>query len=309
MIKGLHHIRLVAADFAGGVSFAKDFGLMEADVRGGRAYLRGVGASAYSLVVEDGEQSAFAALAFEVDDPFDLENAVARHGASAPEQLHGPGGGVSVTLRDPDGNSIQLVHGIAPRERDVLRAPLLLNQGYDKVRVGPVQEKSPLGPPQLLRLGHVGLFITDWRASDAWYRDVLGLLPSDLSYVETTDNVVGGFYRLNRGAEHVDHHVVGMFQFPGKRGLHHLSFEVPNLEDQFVAHRWLTQRQRDSIWGVGRHPLGSHVFDVWRDPNGFRFETFSDTDLLDASSAPGIHDVKDMEMDLWSDRDVHIYFA
>ena len=76
-----------------------------------------------------------------------------------------------------------------------------------------------------------------------------------------------------------------------------------------MAHRWLTRRQRTEIWGVGRHPLGSHVFDIWKDPNGFRYETFSDTDLLDASAITGLHAIQDMEMDLWSDRNVEIYFA
>lgn len=58
-----------------------------------------------------------------------------------------------------------------------------------------------------------------------------------------------------------------------------------------------------------RHPLGSHVFDVWKDPDGFRYETFSDTDLLNASTQTGLHAIQDMEMDLWSDRDVEFNFA
>jgi catechol 2,3-dioxygenase-like lactoylglutathione lyase family enzyme len=308
-IKGLHHIHLVVGDLPGGIAFAKDFGLIEASADSTRSYLRGVGKAAYSVLLEKGSESQFAGLAFEVDDEADLEAAVVRHGASSPVALTGPGGGKSVSLCDPNGFNILLVHGIENRQADPLPTPMVLNQGYEKVRVGTVQSKPPLGPPPLMRLGHVGIYIQDWAVSDAWYREVLGMIPSDLMYAGSEDHKVGGFYRLNRGEEHVDHHTVGMFGLPGKQGLHHLSFEVTNPETQFMAHRWLAQRGREEIWGVGRHPLGSHVFDVWRDPNGFRYETFSDTDLLDASVPTGLHSIANMEMDIWSDRNVEIYFA
>lgn len=308
-IKGLHHIHLAVRDLAGGVAFAQDFGLVEAAALGRKRYMRGLGRHAYLVVLEAADESEFSGLAFEVDDEADLGRAIDDHGASALRALGGPGGGVAVDLVDPNGFNISLVHGIQDRAPDPLPPSLLLNQGYDKPRIGTFQEKSPLGPPPIIRLGHVGIFVQDWQATDAWYRSVLGLIPSDLMYLGDEAHKIGGFYRLDRGSEHVDHHVLGMFGMPGKQGLHHLSLEVPNSEDQFVAHRWLTRRQRTEIWGVGRHPLGSHVFDIWKDPNGFRYETFSDTDLLDASATTGLHAIQDMEMDLWSDRNVEIYFA
>ena len=308
-IKGLHHIHLIVTDLPAGIAFANDFGLIKVERDGDRVYLRGVGTAPYLVVLEEGPQAQLGALSFEVDSEADLYEAVAKHGASVPVALKGPGAGMAVSLRDPNGFTIQLVHGITPRTRDPLPAAMVHNQGYEKARIGEVQAKSPLGPPPLMRLGHVGIYVQDWAASDAWYHDVLGLIPSDLMYFGKEEIKVGGFYRLDRGAEPVDHHVVGMFSLPGKQGLHHLSFEVPNAEAQFMAHRWLSQRRREEIWGVGRHPLGSHVFDVWKDPNGFRYETFSDTDLMDASVPAGLHSIENMEMDLWSDRDVEIYFA
>lgn len=308
-IKGLHHIHLAVQDLPGGVTFAQDFGLHIADVLGARTYLRGLGRHPYLVVLEQAAQSDFRGLSFEADSRADLDRAIARHGAGAIRELDGPGGGIAVDLRDPNGFAISLVHGVADRTPDPLPPSLLLNQGYEKPRIGNAQEKSPLGPPPVIRLGHVGIYVQDWKASDAWYRDVLGLIPSDLIHVGDEKVKVGGFYRVNRGDEFVDHHVVGMFGLPGKQGLHHLSLEVPNSEAQFMAHRWLAQRQRNEVWGVGRHPLGSHVFDVWKDPNGFRYETFSDTDLLNASAPAGLHAIQQMEMDLWSDRDVQIYFA
>lgn len=301
---GLHHVHLKVRDLAATRAFAADFGLIEAGKVEGRIFLRGVGPSSYHLVLEAAPESSLAGITFEVDDAGDFD----RPGAGATFDLDGPGGGRAAELTDPGGLTVQLVTGVARREPDPPSPLMTLNQGLDKSRRGVWQHKPPLGPPPLLRLGHVGLYIEDWRACDAWYREVLGLIPSDLLHAGPPENVVGGFYRIDRGAEWVDHHTVAFFQM-GAPGLHHLSFEVPNPETQFMAHRWMSQRQHESIWGVGRHPLGSHVFDVWRDPSGNRFETFSDTDLCDATIPTAKHPIADAKMDLWSDRDVADYFA
>jgi hypothetical protein len=36
-------------------------------------------------------------------------------------------------------------------------------------------------------------------------------------------------------------------------------------------------------WGIGRHLLGSQMYDYWRDPHGFTHEHWTDGDLLDSS--------------------------
>ena len=36
-------------------------------------------------------------------------------------------------------------------------------------------------------------------------------------------------------------------------------------------------------WGIGRHLLGSQMYDYWRDPHGFTHEHWTDGDLIDAS--------------------------
>ena len=60
---------------------------------------------------------------------------------------------------------------------------------------------------------------------------------------------------------------------------------------------------------VGRHPHGSHVFDVWRSPDDARFETFSDTDLFQASDGTNLHDISTVIMDEWLDDGPERYFA
>jgi catechol 2,3-dioxygenase-like lactoylglutathione lyase family enzyme len=307
LLNGLHHVYLKVQDLDRTRPFVEDFGLTKVAEFNGRVFYRSGGTAAYNLVVEASEQSSLGALAFELDPVVELEQAQAEVGGDI-VLLDGPGGGRALRLLDPEGTQVQLVSGIEKRDPDPVLPLMTTNQGAGKPRQGIWQHKPPLGAPPLLRLGHVGLYIKDWRACDSWYRETLGLIPSDLLYVGTPDNVIGGFYRIDRGDEWVDHHVIALFAM-GKSDLHHLSFEVPNPETQFMGHRWMVQRQHESIWGVGRHPLGSHVFDVWRDPSGYGFETFSDTDLCNATIPTVSHSVLDTSMDLWSDRDSAAYFS
>jgi catechol 2,3-dioxygenase-like lactoylglutathione lyase family enzyme len=307
-LTGLHHVHLRVPDLAASRSFATDFGLIEAAVQDGLVYMRGCGSAAYHLVLEQADQPALAALAFEADSREDLEFAVRQHGASPIRSLDTPGGGEAITLTDPEGNSVHLLCGVEKRPPQDLRPGLVLNFGHDKERRGNPQNTAPLGPPQLLRLGHVGLFVRNAKACGEWYSRTLNLLPSDLMFAGAPENVVAGFYRINRGKEWVDHHTLALFGME-KSDLHHISFEVQDSEVQFMAHRWMDRRGRDSVWGVGRHPKGSHIFDVWRDPSGYRFETFSDTDLFTADRVADVFPIDQAEMDMWSDREFDAYFA
>ena len=184
---------------------------------------------------------------------------------------------------------------------------MTVNTGAAKQRRGMTQHKPALGPPQLLKLGHVGIFVSDFARQSQWFQSVLGLLPSDVLYAGAPDHRIGGFFRLDRGDEWVDHHTLAVFAM-GRPDCHHVSFEVQDSEAQFLGHRWLSKQGWEPVWGVGRHPLGSHVFDVWRDPSGYRFETYSDTDLCNAAQPVQLHDVKDAQMDLWSNESPEKYF-
>ena len=306
---GLHHIHIGVPDITASATFLKDFGLHPAGESGDTRYFRTSGETNYSVIVEPSDQAHLIAVALEVDSEDDLARAVDEHGAAEARPLEGSGGGTVVNLTDPDGNTISLVHGIEKREPDELVRPNVeVNFGDSKPRKGVPQHRTPTGPSQLLRMGHVGIFVRNMAASDAWYREVLGLLPSDLFYAGKLDNYIAGFYRIDRGDEWVDHHTVGLFGF-GKSDLHHVSFEVQDYEAQFMSHRWLKQRNYECVWGVGRHPKGCHVFDLWREPNGYRFETFSDTDLCTSEHETGISPIEEQEIDIWRDQSHEPYFA
>jgi catechol 2,3-dioxygenase-like lactoylglutathione lyase family enzyme len=306
-LQSLHHVGFQVRDLAASERFAVDFGLHVAARDERRIYLRGAGTDAYHVILEAGERNAFLGAAFAVGSRSELDKAIAEHGATPIRELSGPGGGVAVTLRDAEDLPWHLVAGVASVAPQPLRESLQVNTGAAKERRGATQHKPALGPPQLLKLGHIGVFVNDFARQSHWLQMVLGLLPSDVLYAGAPDHGIGGFFRLNRGDEWVDHHILAVFAM-GRADCHHVSFEVQDSEAQFVAHRWLLKQGWAPVWGVGRHPLGSHVFDVWRDPSGYRFETYSDTDLCNASQRVQLHDVKDAQMDLWSNERPDRYF-
>ena len=70
--------------------------------------------------------------------------------------------------------------------------------------------------------------------------------------------------------------------------LNHCAFEVCDLDDVWLGHEALAAKGYRHHWGIGRHTLGSQIFDYWRDPWGHVHEHFTDGDLLDASHPTGV---------------------
>lgn len=307
-LKSLHHVHVQVQDLAGHGRFAQAFGLIRAGEAAGVTYYRTAGEAAYSHSVQAGDATRLLAIAFVAESRDVLDRAVSEYGATPVRRFEGPGGGVAVSLRDPDGTIIDVAFGIEPRQPDPQRHPPVINYPGKRARFNDTHALPAHGPTQLLRLGHVGLFVGDFRRSTDWYQQVLGLIPSDRLFAGSPQNFIGGFYRLGRGADWVDHHVMAFFAM-GKPGVHHMSFEVHDIEQQMFAHRHLQKEGFQPVWGVGRHPLGSHVFDLWKDPNGLRFETFTDTDWCNDQRPCRDYPVQEAEMDHWSNDNHERYFA
>jgi hypothetical protein len=83
------------------------------------------------------------------------------------------------------------------------------------------------------------------------------------------------FYNLDLGKHYTDHHCFFHFQtFPNQKytGPHHSSFEVHDVDVQLQGHYHLKSKDYKLMWGVGRHLLGSQIFDYWYDTDGFIVE-------------------------------------
>jgi hypothetical protein len=92
--------------------------------------------------------------------------------------------------------------------------------------------------------------------------------------------------RCDRGDRPADHHTIFLAQLPGQLGLLHAAFEVANFDDLMLGHQHLKARQRKAAWGVGRHVMGSQIFDYWKDPFGNELEHWTDGDLFTAADPP-----------------------
>lgn len=307
--KALHHVRFEVSDLDRQEEFATDFGLIVADRTADHLVMRTQGGDAFSYVAIKAENDRMTGLAFEVDAEADLQRALTQHGARDLGELAFPGGGKAVSLTDPDGNEVLLVHGSTRGAAEEPYPELVINTPFRKERFGRNQYPRETGPARLWRLGHMGLFVKSFAASSQWYAENIGLIGSDIYHIPHNPKAqIVGFFRLDRGEEYVDHHVLAFMQ-DERVGCHHISFEAQDYEAQNRTHRYLKRKEYESIWGVGRHPHGSHVFDVWRSPDGARFETFSDTDLFRASDGTNVHDISTVVMDEWSDDEPTRYFA
>ena len=308
-IDAIAYVRFASQDLAATETFAQDFGLLTVARDVERLVMRTAGGDGFAYVAEHADRAAFIGFGLAVASAVDLDEAVARHGATDRRTLDTPGGGEAVTLIDPNGFRVDLVHGLSRSESAATSPDLRFNSPSVRPRQGESQIERTFGPATLFRLGHVGLFVTDFAATAVWYQEKLGLIGSDIYHVpHDPEHRIVGFFRLDHGDAWVDHHTVALMQRETP-DCHHISFEVQDFEAQFMAHRWLESKGYEQIWGVGRHPHGSHIFDVWRDPNGVRFETFSDTDLLNTANGTRVHNIKDVQMDLWSSDPPDRYFA
>lgn len=111
-------------------------------------------------------------------------------------------------------------------------------------------------------------------------------MPTDFLYVEGENGerkFVGAFFHIDRGSEFVDHHTFFVTSHKSYH-VHHSSFEVHDVDTQQLGHYWLAEKGYKSVWGVGRHVLGSQIFDYWWDTTGFMVEHYADGDLVNDQS-------------------------
>ncbi|MFC6908882.1 hypothetical protein ACFQGS_21715 [Novosphingobium lubricantis] len=74
---------------------------------------------------------------------------------------------------------------------------------------------------------------------------------------------------------------------------------MASVDDLMVGHDYLADAGHTPFWGVGRHVLGSQVFDYWLDPNGFELEHWTDGDQLKASDGGGIASLAELLSVQW----------
>lgn len=120
------------------------------------------------------------------------------------------------------------------------------------------------------RLGHLIKFTPDVDRSVDFYTNVLGMKVSDRAH---------DILAFLRGAAGGDHHIVA-FAKSTHTGLHHLSFEVSDIDEIEIGAQTLIRAGYKDVFGLGRHVGGSNYFHYIRDPWNSLVEYFWDIDVI-----------------------------
>ncbi len=270
-------VRFASPDLAEVERFLDDFGLQVARRTPNRSFMRGFGPSPFLYAAEQGAPR-FIGFGLQTSDLKALQALAADEGEKV-RVLDAPGGGYVVNLHDPDGNQIEVVVGQDAATALNAPTPAAWNEaGGSRRRSSP--RRTYAGPSHVLRLGHIVFAVSDFARSAAWYESRFGLLRSEEVRSEAGDPI-GAFYRFDLGDTPADHHALFIFQ-RAAAGFLHAAFEVVDLDDLMAGHDHLLGAGEQHHWGVGRHKLGSQVFDYWLDPWGRQLEHWTDGDRLTA---------------------------
>lgn len=278
-IEDIAFVRFSAPDLGAMKAFLIEFGLTPVDDANGVLFARGAGPQPFVHSTVQGEPG-FKALGLRAQSLDDLKRLAVSEDASV-EQLDAPGGGYVVRLTDPNGHAVEVVAGQTPAEPLPLRQYQPHNDARHKERVRATIRLTE-GPANVVRLGHAVLEVNDFRTSEEWYKSRFGFITSD--EIELGPGFsIGAFMRCDRGETPTDHHTLFLLQAPNGARFNHAAFEVADFDDLMCGHTHLKRAKRTPAWGVGRHVLGSQIFDYWKDPWGHELEHWTDGDLFAAA--------------------------
>ena len=261
--------------------FWRDFGMHIVSSSGDRVIARGTGPGPCIAIASKGQHDRFVGPAFTMSDDTDLDRYVQTLGAKrlAPDDI--PGGGAGVELTDPSGRSVWLLQGRVAVAPLPVRSALVAdtNTAQHAPRVNRTV-RAPIEPAQIVRLGHVVVQTVDFAGMADWYQRVLGIIPTDVQYLADGSPALA-FCRLNLSDQPADHHTVVLVGGIEEK-YEHSAYEVVDLDSLGQGQQVLRAQGHRHMWGIGRHVLGSQLFDYWFDPDGFEHEHYTDGDLFTA---------------------------
>ncbi len=270
------YIRFERPDLARQRKFLEDFGMAIVMQDANNLYAAGSGSDPFVYHAAKAPKARFTGIGFVADSNEDLERAAALPGASAIETEPGPGGGRRVTLRDPNGFIVELIHGRIqkPAAGEDDNVPM-----YD-ARIN-TPARPALAPARVKKLGHIVLQCLDFDETLDWWMRHIGVIASD-AQVLADGNVNLAFCRLDTGDVPADHHSVAIVGGVGAVYMHS-AYEVHDIDAIGQGQQALHAGGWRHGWGIGRHFYGSQIFDYWRDPHGALMEHYTDGDRFDAS--------------------------
>ncbi|KAG7040307.1 hypothetical protein JMJ77_0009918 [Colletotrichum scovillei] len=291
-LKSLLYVWYRHADIDKTDNFLTDFGLIKVEQTSDKIWYRGFGESPVCYISEKSENGtpAFLGGGWSVETYEDLQAAAQLPGASPISKAEDAIEGDKVTLTDPAGGLAHLHWGQRERKiaKDEVPKKLTYNTWNTKSRKGEFQRFDD-GPSDIHKLGHYGYEVNhgDFEKVRQWYFDTLTLTATDPLFNPHTGKDIMTFMHLDKGEEYVDHH--NFFVSAGDvKGCtaNHCSFEVDDFDSELKGHNFLAKRGWSLVWGIGRHLLGSQIFDYWFDNDGFVLEHYADGDLVNCHNPP-----------------------
>ncbi|SDD88797.1 Glyoxalase/Bleomycin resistance protein/Dioxygenase superfamily protein [Cupriavidus sp. YR651] len=181
--------------------------------------------------------------------------------------------GARIGCTDPNGLAVRFQ---VSAKHDVQVECAVMNTWNDKPRLN---QRSPIYERATpIEVGHVVFFVKDVKATERFYVEKFGFVPSD-RYPDR-----GAFLRC---AAEGGHHDLFLLQLPQPRsGLNHVAFTVRDIHEVFGGGMHMSRTGWDTQLGPGRHPISSAYFWYFKNPAGGLIEYYADEDQLDAHWEP-----------------------
>jgi hypothetical protein len=286
-IADIAYLRFGRVDLARARAYFLDFGLHVAAETEGAIYFRGILPQHHCVIVERSRRDDFLGFGLRAQSLGDLETLAHHHQSDVVASIE-PGGGMVVKLRDPAGVRVEVVFGLSELTALPHRAPRAFNFPGDKRRINQPQPCLPR-PAEVFRLGHLVQQRQEFARNANWYIENFGLIASDVETLPDTREPILAFLRCDRGSEPVDHHTLVLASGPND-SYDHAAFEALDLDAIALGGEWLQRQGWVQNWGIGRHVLGSQVFNYHFDPSGFSVEHYADGDDFDATYPTRYHE-------------------
>ncbi|KAL4806493.1 Glyoxalase/Bleomycin resistance protein/Dihydroxybiphenyl dioxygenase [Aspergillus unguis] len=226
-------------------------------------------------------------------------------GAGPVQQLKdAPGGGFLVTVMDPEGYPVNVVWGQEQVQSEPASPPRTrsFSTSHRKRLAFESSTGSRPGRRLFIRwLGHFGLCTQKFNEQLEFYTSSFNIFPTDFVYVDADGQrvPVTVFMHLDLGQEAVDHHSFFLSSNPKAAHVHHSSFEVHDFDAQQLGHQWLAGKGYRPAWGIGRHVLGSQIFDYWWDVSGNMVEHYADGDQVNEDTPIGYMPAGEDTLAVW----------
>lgn len=269
MIRSLLHVGMTVPDLEVGRAFYDLFGL-ETRAAGNDLVFRCEGRAQDQLRLMEGARKKLSYVSLGTNTQ-GLQTILANLEREGVRLAPSPFGAMDgIWFQDPHGDWVNVQ--VAEPAPSLAAAPAEINAPGNYRRVGTracdVASLAKKARPR--RLGHLIKFTPDVNRSVDFYTRVLGMKVSDRA------RDILAFLRGTAGG---DHHMLA-FAKSSHTGLHHLSFEVGDIDEIELGAQALLRAGYKDGFGLGRHVGGSNYFHYIRDPWNSLAEYFWDIDII-----------------------------